>query len=296
MYTAYSSIKNRFMPPATLPHPKFPKAAWPSRAVTRLDRLRMAVSGVIGMLHPGLQAVQGLFTTMWHRCLALLPQSAESDHAPYSSVVIEYTVPQDKSWAFRAWHRSLIHAVQGFPGFIRADRHRPLPCQGGLLKWYAVVHFTQPEDLNRWLLSPQREALLKLGRDLFNSYKFKSFETGLEGWFSHHSGNELTGLGPPAWKQILSVVLGLYPVIMIQDWVIDAFDLMKSWDPASAMLVKNLVTTCILTLVVMPLILRVLDFWLQPAHRRASIRIEIVGATFTIAAMVAMVFVFSEIH
>lgn len=243
-----------------------------------------------------LQAVKQRLHPAWQGSMAFLAKAAEPEPVPYSSVVIEYTVPQEKSWAFRKWHRGLVNAAQTFPGFIRADRHRPLHCQGGLLKWYSVVHFEQPEDLNRWLLSPKRDALLKLGRDLFKSYKFKSFETGLEGWFSHHSGNELTGLGPPAWKQILSVVLGLYPVIMIQDGVIDALDLMKNWDPASAMLVKNLITTCILTLVVMPLIMRSLDFWLQPAHRRASMRIEIVGATFTIAAMVAMVFVFSEIH
>lgn len=262
---------------------------------SRLGSLEIPSLGAVAS--PALvQEVKQRLHPVWQGSLNLLAKAAEPEQVPYSSVVIEYTVPQEKSWAFRRWHRSLVNAAQSFPGFIRADRHRPLPCRGGVLKWYSVVHFEQPEDLNRWLLSSKREALLKLGRDLFKSYKFKSFETGLEGWFSHQSGNELTGLGPPAWKQILSVVLGLYPVIMIQDCVIDALDLMKNWDPASAMLVKNLVTTCILTLVVMPLILRTLDFWLQPAHRRASMRIEIVGATFTIAAMVAMVFVFSEIH
>lgn len=242
------------------------------------------------------QEVGRRLSPVWQDSVAFLAQATEPEQVPYSSVVIEYTVPQEKSWAFRKWHRGLVNTAQEFKGFIRADRHRPLSCQGGLLKWYSVVHFEQPEDLNRWLLSPEREDLLKVGRSLFQSYKFKSFETGLEGWFSHQSGSELTGLGPPAWKQILSVVLGLYPVIMLQDFVIDNLGLMESWEPASAMLVKNLVTTCILTLVVMPLILRTLDFWLQPAHRRASMRIEIVGATFTIAAMVAMVFVFSEIH
>jgi|GEM_PF-415072 hypothetical protein len=227
---------------------------------------------------------------------ALITQSVEGEPVPYSSVVVEYTVPQEKSWIFRKWHRGLIQTAQGFKGFVRADRHRPLSCRSGVLKWYAVIHFEQPEDLNRWLLSPERETLLKDGREIFQSYKFKSFETGLEGWFSHQSGNELTGLGPPAWKQILSVVLGLYPVIMIQDFLLEHLGLLESWEPASAMLVKNLITTCILTLVVMPLVVRVLDFWLQPAHRRASIRIEIVGATFTIVAMAAMVLVFSEIH
>ncbi|NJL47976.1 MAG: hypothetical protein HC929_11430 [Leptolyngbyaceae cyanobacterium SM2_5_2] len=222
--------------------------------------------------------------------------SVPGEQGLYSSVVVEYIVLQEKGWAFHKWHRGLVQTAQGFKGFVQADRHRPLSCQGGVLKCYAMAHFEQPEDLNRWLLSPEREALLKEGREIFKSYKFKSFETGLEGWFSHQSGNELTGLGPPAWKQILSVVLGLYPVIMIQDFLLDHLGLLKSWEPASAMLVKNLITTCILTLVVMPLVVRVLDFWLQPAHRRASIRIEIVGATFTLVTMAAMVLMFSEIY
>jgi uncharacterized protein len=259
------------------------------------DRLthKLAMAALVQRLK---QRLSPVFDSVRDGSVALMNQATAPDQGAYSSVVIEYTVPQEKSWAFRKWHHGLVNTAQEFQGFIRADRHRPLPCQGGLLKWYAVVHFKQPEDLNRWLLSPQRDALLKAGRGIFKSYKFKSFETGLEGWFSHQSGNELTGLGPPAWKQILSVVLGLYPVIMIQDFLLERVGLLESWEPASAMLVKNLITTCILTLVVMPLILRVLDFWLQPAHRRASMRIEIVGATFTIAAMVAMVFVFSEIH
>lgn len=295
MYTAYNSIRNCLKAPWAVPSQRFCSDLDLSGMVDWPNRWRAAPKLLETLKCLG-QAAMGRFMPMWQGSMARLAQATEPEQVPYSSVVIEYTVPQEKSWAFRKWHRSLVHAAQAFPGFIRADRHRPLPCQGGVLKWYSVVHFEQPEHLNRWLLSPEREALLKVGRALFKSYKFKSFETGVEGWFSHHSGSELTGLGPPAWKQILSVVLGLYPVIMIQDGVIDAFDLMKSWDPASAMLVKNLITTCILTLVVMPIVMRVLDFWLQPAHRRASVRIDLVGATFTIAAMVAMVFVFSEIH
>lgn len=213
----------------------------------------------------------------------------------YSSVVIEYLVPYAQRWAFRRWHARLVHTAERSEGFIRADRHRPLQCQGGVLKWYSVIHFDQPDHLNHWLSSKPREQVLAAGREIFKSYKFKSFATGLEGWFSRQSGIELDSLGPPAWKQILSVVLGLYPIIMLQDFVFQQLDLFDHWPPAHAMLVNNLITTCILTLVVMPLIVRLLDFWLQPAHQRASLRAEVIGALGAIVAMGLMVFVFNGI-
>ncbi|WP_206070158.1 hypothetical protein [Nodosilinea sp. P-1105] len=217
------------------------------------------------------------------------------EQSSYSSLVIEYTVPEEKLWAFRKWHWGVIRAAQRFEGFVRADRHRPLNCKRGLLRWYSVIHFEHPDHLNQWLLSDEREALLQEGREIFTAYKFKSFETGLEGWFCHHSGAELSGLGPPAWKQILSVVLALYPVIMIQDLIFGHLGLFEDWSAGSAMVVNLLITTCILTLFVMPAVARMLDFWLQPAHRRAPLRQELVGTALTVLAMTLMVVVFNAV-
>lgn len=226
------------------------------------------------------------------RLIALVPQV---DQPGYSSVVIEYLVPKEQGWAFRRWHRKLIGTARRSEGFVRADCHRPLRCGDGAVKWYAVIHFDRPDHLDQWISCRDREALLEAGRSIFETYKFKSFATGLEGWFSHQSGAELTSLGPPIWKQILSVVLGLYPIIMIQDYVFESLDLLDSWSPASAMLIKNLVTTCILTLFVMPLIARRLDFWLRPAHQGSPLNIEITGSVFVVAIMSLMVFIFNGV-
>lgn len=225
---------------------------------------------------------------------ALLRQGTATD-LPSPSVIIEYIVPKGKSWAFRSWHRRMVKLAQRSEGFLRADRYRPLAVQEGCLKWYTVLHFEQPHHLEQWLHSSDRDGLLKAGRDIFKSYKFKSFETGLEGWFSNEAGEELTGLGPPAWKEILAVVLGLYPIIMVQGFILERLGLFDSWDPASAMLANNLITTCIFTLVVMPRIVRGLNFWLRPAHRRASVGVEVMGTALTLLAMVAMVYFFNEI-
>ncbi|MFQ4139032.1 hypothetical protein PGN35_022235 [Nodosilinea sp. PGN35] len=225
---------------------------------------------------------------------ALLGKEASPD-LPSPSVIIEYIVPSNKIWAFRSWHRRMVKTAQRSPGFLRADRYRPLAVQEGCLKWYTVLHFEQPDQLRQWLQSSDREALLKGGRDIFTSYKFTSFETGMQGWFSNEAGQELTGLGPPAWKEILAVVLGLYPIIMVQGFILERLGVFEDWDPASAMLANNLITTCIFTLVVMPRIVRWLNFWLRPAHRRASVGVEVVGTVVTVLAMAAMVYVFSEI-
>lgn len=219
-------------------------------------------------------------------------RSNDSDRSS-PSVVVEYIVPKGKSWAFRGWHRRMVKSARGFEGFVRADRYRPLALPDDCLKWYTVLHFEQPDQLKQWLQSSDRDTVLKSGRDIFKSYKFNSFETGMEGWFNDQSGEELTSLGPPAWKEILAVVLGLYPIIMVQGFILERLEVFEDWDPASAMLANNLITTCILTLIVMPRIVRWLNFWLRPAHRRSPAAIEVVGTVVTVMAMAAMVYVFS---
>jgi antibiotic biosynthesis monooxygenase (ABM) superfamily enzyme len=227
--------------------------------------------------------------------ISLIEALPENDNTRYSSVVVEYIVPGQKSWAFRWWHMQLIRSARNSKGFVRVDRHRPLNCKDGVLKWYWVVHFDQPEHLNQWLASKEREAILHKGRDIFESYRFKSFTTGLEGWFSKRAGTELDSLGPAAWKQILSVVLALYPVIMVQDRIFGYFGIMEDWSMASAMWVNLMITSCILTFIVMPFVVRLLDFWLQPAHQETSVRAEVLGTTSTLLAMGAMVLLFNVI-
>jgi len=61
------------------------------------------------------------------------------------------------------------------------------------------------------------------------------------------------------------------------------------------MLANILITTCIFTLIVMPRILQWLGFWLQPAHRRSSMRKQLVGTMITALAIAAMVILFRGI-
>jgi hypothetical protein len=207
----------------------------------------------------------------------------------YSSLVTEHIVPKGKDFAFKSWHTTFTAMAQRHPGFLRADLCPPLRCKDEVVKWYSIIHFDSPNHLEQWMKSSDRQHHLELSHRILQSYRFKSFTTGLEGWFSQRSGTERWGLGPPAWKQILSVVLGLYPIVMLQSALFNKLGLMASWSPALTMLINNLVTSTLLTLVVMPRIAKWMQFWLKPPYHQSSWKVDGLGAAIAIGLFGLMV-------
>jgi antibiotic biosynthesis monooxygenase (ABM) superfamily enzyme len=144
--------------------------------------------------------------------------------------------------------------------------------------------------------SSDRKQLLESGQEIFSAYRFKSFTTGLEGWFSMQSGNsEYKGLGPPRWKQILAVVLGLYPVVMMQAIAFSLLKPMQSWSLANSMIVNNLITSTILSFSVMPFLSQRLSFWLKPAYLPISRRTNLIGTIIVLVSLGLMVLIFNLI-
>jgi antibiotic biosynthesis monooxygenase (ABM) superfamily enzyme len=212
----------------------------------------------------------------------------------YSSLVTEHIVPKGRDFAFKRWHNNLVEISKKYDGFLRCDLCPPLRCKDPVVKWYYITHFDSPEHLRQWMESSDRQQLLASGQEIFSAYRFQSFTTGLEGWFSMQAGSaEYKGLGPPRWKQILAVVLGLYPVVMIQAIASSIFNLMQSWSLANSMIVNNLITSTVLSFVVMPFVSQRLSFWLKPAYVRISRRKNLIGTIIVLTTLGLMVLLFN---
>lgn len=210
-----------------------------------------------------------------------------------ASLVIEHTVPAEEGPAFRRWHGKVTQSAQRFKGHIRTDLCAPVTSQPDQpMTWYSIVHFESPDLLNTWITSRDREALILSGRRAFSSYQFVSFATGLEGWFSRRTRTEQLGLGPPAWKQNAAVILALYPTVMLQSKLFSALGLMSSWPMATAMIVNNIITSSLLTWAIMPIVTRLLKFWLQPAPQPTSVKTDLFGVSIVAVMLGLMVLLF----
>lgn len=213
----------------------------------------------------------------------------------YASLVIEHIVSVGTESAFKRWHQNYIKHAKRFTGFIRTDLCSPLRCPNAVVKWYSIVHFDTPEHLNEWLESSDRKRLVESGQQFFRAYRFKSFTTGLEGWFSNTAGHaEQSRLGPATWKQILAVVLGLYPIVMLQSKLSAQFDFRNALPREWVTLINILISSTLLSLVMMPLISKQFSFWLQPAYRLTSRKNDVTGAVLIAIALLLMMTVFHQ--
>ena len=222
--------------------------------------------------------------------------ATQKSQAFYSTLVVEHIVDKEKSAAFEQWHCDLQRVAETHAGFVRLDLSPPLVCEDDAVKWYGIVHFDSPESLNSWVESSARKQAVEEGQAILSAYRFKSFTTGLEGWFSKRTNDkEKRGLGPPAWKQILSVVFGLYPIVMIRIKLFPNTGIIGEWSPSGAMLLATLVTSSILAIVVMPIVTGFMRFWLYPAYREHDHRADIVGSVIMVLGLVCMVALFDQI-
>src|SRR5438874_2446537 len=69
------------------------------------------------------------------------------------AVIVQH-VPTDKTQRYLELEAGIVQAAQGFPGFQKVDVFPPADRQN--TEWVVVIHFDDPEALQRWLDSPVR--------------------------------------------------------------------------------------------------------------------------------------------
>ncbi|MFF2083750.1 antibiotic biosynthesis monooxygenase [Nocardia sp. NPDC058176] len=199
------------------------------------------------------------------------------------TVVVSHPVAVDREAEFIAWQDRVTEVERTFRGFRGSELHRPIP--GVQNEWTIIYSFASAGDLDDWLESPQRQALLAETPD-FRDFEVHRIANPYGSWFPPTTTGEQGG--PASWKTALSVLVGLYPTVVILTVLIA-----EIWPGAQlwiSLLIGNILSVSLLTWVVMPLVTRALGFWMRPRPRRDP-RIDAVGLACSVGFLtVAAIF------
>lgn len=222
------------------------------------------------------------------RCLEELKQMIGQEEASFSEVtsdsrsilgavteVFFSQVKPENEHAFREWMAKMHHAEAKFPGFKGVYVQTPGRSKGG--NWITLLQFDSPENLDRWLSSKERLAILKEAGPLLKSLDSHRVESPYAGWFS---SMERGGEVPPAWKQTMIVLLVLYPLVMLEMKFLSPH--LTELNPALATFIGNAISVSLVSWPMVPLAITLLNRWLFPsaAHR---FRVNVVGTLFVAA-------------
>ncbi|GLZ51933.1 antibiotic biosynthesis monooxygenase [Actinomycetospora sp. NBRC 106378] len=201
------------------------------------------------------------------------------------TVVVAHHVPHDDEAAFLAWQHRMTDAERRSPGHRGTELHPPVA--GVQDDWVAVTRFASEHDLETWLDSPVRARLIGES-ERFHHFRLQRVPASFGSWFP------TTGApGPvtPSWKTALSVLVGLYPTVVLLTLGLSAL-----WPAAplwAALLVGNVTSVSVLTWIVMPLVTRALGRWLEPAPGAPQPRTDVLGTLVSLGVLTVAAAVFA---
>ncbi|CAM2877086.1 antibiotic biosynthesis monooxygenase [Prescottella defluvii] len=206
----------------------------------------------------------------------------EDDGTAPVTVAVSHPPVPGREPEFLAWQQRITQAESRFPGFRGSELHAPIP--GIQDEWTILFTFGSQADLDRWLGSPDRAALLAEGR-AFRDFSLRTVPNPYGSWFPSTAG---AATQVPSWKTALSVLVGLYPLVVVLTITID-----EVWPRAPlwlSLLIGNIASVSLLTWVVMPIVTRALRFWLEPGtvtDRRVDTLGVVVSVGFLALAAIA---------
>jgi len=193
--------------------------------------------------------------------------------------VIVTKVKPGKEEAYRRWETSIQQAQSKFPGYKGSYVQPPI---AGELGWTTLMRFDSADQLDTWLKSPERAALLREAEPLIDYAHLQRMDTSFPGWFPTDPS---TGKGPPNWKAAMLVLLGLFPIVMLETRFLSPR--LAGLNSSVAMFIGNSISVALTTWLTMPLFIKSLGWWLFPPPGQSKLRAEI-GGTALILALFAV--------
>src|SRR5262249_327227 len=190
---------------------------------------------------------------------------------------------------YERWQEGINAAAASFAGFQEArifPAHPPHQAD-----WAVAYSFDTPAHPPAWVDSPTRREWLTKGEPLFEQTSERHLAGGFGSWFAS-PGEAGPVAVPPGWKQVMTVLLALYPTVMLLSIFLGPP--LKPLPMAAGMFFSNLASVAVLQYLVMSPVNRFLRFWLIPdPAKRAQVNMR--GIVLVLACYAVLVAIFVAI-
>ena len=209
-----------------------------------------------------------------------LPEEVAPDYHAFGTVteVITTVVEPGRETEFLAWSEAIQAAQARAAGYMGTFVQAPVA--GDPPYWTALVRFSTPGELDAWLASAKRRALLNRADPTMSHWSSRRLSAGFGSWFAP----DASGAVPPAWKQTALVLLVLFPVVALEIRFLSPH--LAGLPTTLATFIGNAISVSLVSWPLVGLARSAMGWWLAPAprHRR---RAEIGGAILLIALYAA---------
>jgi antibiotic biosynthesis monooxygenase (ABM) superfamily enzyme len=156
--------------------------------------------------------------------------------------------------AYREWSARIQQAQSQYSGYRGMYLQPPASNEG---HWTTLLRFDTTEHLEAWLAAPERAKLLQEAKAFIENEELMRLATSFPGWVPI---NPVTGKGPPDWKTALLILLGLYPIVVIELRFLNP--LLRGLNSSLATFIGNAISVAGTTFITMPLFVRAFGWWL----------------------------------
>jgi antibiotic biosynthesis monooxygenase (ABM) superfamily enzyme len=180
---------------------------------------------------------------------------------------------------YREWSTRIQQAQAQYPGY-RGTYIQP-PNSGEAGNWTTMLRYDTSAHLEAWLAGPERAELLRESKAFVENEELMRLRTSFPGWVPI---SPVTGKGPPDWKTATLVLLGLYPIVLLEMRFLSPH--LSSLNPALATFIGNIGSVAATSFITMPLFVRWFGWWLftdkDSSKSRGSMGVALLIAIFVV--------------
>jgi len=175
------------------------------------------------------------------------------------TMVIVTEIKRGREEDYRNWAERIQQVQAKFPGYIGSFTQPPHQRENG---WTAVLRFDSGANLDRWLNSKERAAMIKESEDMIEGFHTQRVDTAFPGWVPRDPS---TGRPPNRWKTAGLILLTLYPLVMLEIRFLNPH--LHALNLSVSTFIGNVLTVALTTWPLIPLAVWAFHPWLFPENQ-----------------------------